>query len=129
MSYRLCVATVVTKPYNRISMQVHSQKCIKHLGRPVGATVSRVSRLFILLTCLQAAREVDDAHHSAAKAEAEASGLRAALDAARTRHFEQLTKWVRLTCHLHFTVKSAGQSLRADAVCHHACGNIACMAT
>ena len=43
-------------------------------------------------TCLQGAREVDDARHAAAKAEAEAAGLRAALDAARTRHFEQLTK-------------------------------------
>lgn len=43
-------------------------------------------------TCLQAAREVDDARNAAAKAEAEAVGLRAALDAARSRHFEQLTK-------------------------------------
>lgn len=42
--------------------------------------------------CLQAAREVDDARNAAAKAEAETAGLRAALDAARTRHFEQLTK-------------------------------------
>ncbi len=41
---------------------------------------------------MQAAREVDDARNSAAKAEAEATGVRAALDAARTRHFEQLTK-------------------------------------
>ncbi|KAL3148684.1 hypothetical protein ABBQ38_014099 [Trebouxia sp. C0009 RCD-2024] len=40
----------------------------------------------------KAAREVDDARNAAAKAEAEAAGLRAAVDAARTRHFEQLTK-------------------------------------
>lgn len=44
------------------------------------------------MACRQAAREVDDARNAAAKAEAEAAGLRAALDAARTRHFEQLTK-------------------------------------
>lgn len=35
---------------------------------------------------------MDDAHNAASKAEAKAAGLRAALDAARTRHFEQLTK-------------------------------------
>ena len=45
-----------------------------------------------LTPCLQGAREVDDARNAASKAEAEAAGLRAALDAARTRHFEQLTK-------------------------------------
>ena len=41
---------------------------------------------------LQAAWEVDEARDSAAKAEADAAGLRAALDAARTRHFDQLSK-------------------------------------
>ncbi|KAL0020086.1 hypothetical protein WJX79_009298 [Trebouxia sp. C0005] len=40
----------------------------------------------------KAAHEVDDARNSAAKTEAEATGLRAALEAARNRHFEQLTK-------------------------------------
>ena len=44
------------------------------------------------LTHLQAAREVDDARHEASKTEAEVAGLRAALDSARARHFEQLTK-------------------------------------
>ncbi len=44
------------------------------------------------LELLQAAHEVDDARNSAAKIEAEATGLRAALEAARNRHFEQLTK-------------------------------------
>ncbi len=46
----------------------------------------------MLIPGLQAAHEVDDARNSAAKTEAEATGLRAALDAARIRHFEQLTK-------------------------------------
>jgi hypothetical protein len=46
----------------------------------------------MLLPALQAAHEVDDARNSAAKTEAEATGLRAALEAARNRHFEQLTK-------------------------------------
>ncbi|DBA92530.1 TPA: hypothetical protein ACH3X1_002761 [Trebouxia sp. C0004] len=40
----------------------------------------------------KAAHEVDDARNSAARVEAEATGLRAALEAARNRHFEQLTK-------------------------------------
>ena len=70
----------------------------------------------MLLTCLQAAREIDDAHNSAAKAEAEASGLRAALDAARNRHFEQLTRWACMACHLHVIVTAAGQSPRSHAV-------------
>lgn len=48
--------------------------------------------VMVAAQCLQAAREVDDARNAAAKAEAEAGALRAALDAARTRHFEQLTK-------------------------------------
>lgn len=46
----------------------------------------------MLLPALQAAHEVDDARNAAAKTEAEATGLRAALEAARNRHFEQLTK-------------------------------------
>lgn len=41
---------------------------------------------------LQAAWEVDEARNLAAKAEADAAGLRAAMDAARIRHIEQLTK-------------------------------------
>jgi hypothetical protein len=44
------------------------------------------------VAALQAAHEVDDVRNSAAKTEAEATGLRAALEAARNRHFEQLTK-------------------------------------
>lgn len=39
---------------------------------------------------------MDDARNAAAKAEAEAAGLRAAVDAARTRHFEQLTKYAAM---------------------------------
>ena len=45
-----------------------------------------------LVHTLQGAREVDDARNAASRAEAEAAGLRVALDAARNRHFEQLTK-------------------------------------
>ena len=41
---------------------------------------------------LQAAQEIDESRNEAAKAEAEATGLRAALDAARDRHFEQLSR-------------------------------------
>lgn len=41
---------------------------------------------------VQVAWEVDEARSLAAKAEADAAGLRAALEAARGRHLEQLTR-------------------------------------
>ena len=41
---------------------------------------------------LQAVSALEDAQHVAAQAQAEAEGLRVALESARARHFEQLSK-------------------------------------